>query len=492
MHMGNHFPDAAHFRLDDFIGNARLGNLRRDLAPEGLFHVVDDGFMPLAAQLPGHGKPRWAASDDGDALARKGRQRGQFGVDARLAQLRQVESHHVGRSARAALHAEVGAQVPADGRGKGRVGQGQVHGFVGPAFADESPPFVHWDSRGATCLAGGRILTVFPYGHPATQFSGGDEGNGRAVNVREVPDESSLAQLSVPHIPVEFLHGQALLADFFHGAASRQLLPFFSDAHGVEQFGAADGFQVGFQVAQEPVPVRLGNGHLFGIGLAVALVGTSKENAPSHHAHAGAVSHHIAAVLGHVAADHGDAARHEFGEVVSHGTQHPEFGGIEAGIVLGHGHAASSDVARHVNLPLGHGVGRSVARVAVDDDPGTPVEPPHVVGSGSHDFDGGVGKSHGPHPLAGGTQYLHIHGLLPGFPQSAADAMLPESFDFQIPASLLHRLLDALLDDARLDAVIVLQTGYAHGLFTFHTHSLQKYAVNRVRQKPAGRPSASR
>ncbi len=153
-------------------------------------------------------------------------------------------------------------------------------------------------------------------------------------------------------------------------------------------------------------------------------------------------------VLGLVPADDGDAAGHELPEVVSGGAQHPHLRRAETRVVFGHGHAACADVAADQDPALGHGVGGAVARVAVDDDLGAGVQPAHVVGHRPEDFDHGVGKPHGPHPLPGVPGDPDGDRLLPGAPEPAADAVLAEGLDLQLAVTLCNGLLHLLLENA--------------------------------------------
>ena len=122
--------------------------------------------------------------------------------------------------------------------------------------------------------------------------------------------------------------------------------------------------------------------------------------------------------------------------------------------MLGHGHAARADVPADQDPALGHGVGGTVAGVAVHDDLGAGVQPAHVVGDRPEDLDHGVGEPHGPHPLPGVPGDPDGDRLLPGPPEAAADAVLAVGLDLQPAVALGHGLLHLLLENAGADALL--------------------------------------
>ena len=127
--------------------------------------------------------------------------------------------------------------------------------------------------------------------------------------------------------------------------------------------------------------------------------------------------------------------------------------------MLGHGHAARADVSADKDLALGHGVGGTVAGVAVYDDLGAGVQPADIVGDRPEDLDHGVGKPHGPHPLPGVAGDPDGHRLLPGPPEAAADAVLAVGLDLQPAMALGHGLLHLLFQNAGADALLAPPAG---------------------------------
>ena len=115
--------------------------------------------------------------------------------------------------------------------------------------------------------------------------------------------------------------------------------------------------------------------------------------------------------------------------------------------MLGHGHAPRTEVAGNINFALGHGVGTSVADIAVHDNLSAGIEPSHVIGCRSEDLDGGVGKSHGSDPLSGLTDDFKVNRFIAGPPQSSPNAVLAESLDLQSPVALFHRSLNLLFNN---------------------------------------------
>ena len=175
-------------------------------------------------------------------------------------------------------------------------------------------------------------------------------------------------------------------------------------------------------------------------------------------------------------ADHRDAAGHEFGEGIADASQDPELRGVEAGIVLRHRHPARPDVSRDIDLPLGHGVAHAVGGIAADDDPGSGIEPAHVVGGGTHHVDQGVGKSHRTDPLPRCPQDADVNGLIPRLPETPADAVLALGDDFDVPMAVGDGLLDAFLEDARIHPDAFFRPGDDDGGFVGHDLSfMQRY-----------------
>ena len=183
-------------------------------------------------------------------------------------------------------------------------------------------------------------------------------------------------------------------------------------------------------------------------------------------------------------ADHGNAAGHEFAEIVARRPQHPEFGRGKPGIALGHGHATGADVAGHENLALGHAVAGAVGRIAMDDDLGAGVEPADVVGSRPHDLDHRIVETQGAGPLARGSGDAHMDLFITRLPQPPPDAVVAVGLDQQPGVALGHGRLNLFFQKPRFDALSVDFSGYnkkflvtAHELFSAKTVLSLKYKV---------------
>ncbi len=86
--------------------------------------------------------------------------------------------------------------------------------------------------------------------------------------------------------------------------------------------------------------------------------------------------------------------------------------------------------------------------MTVNDDPGAGVQPAHIVGCRSVDFDHGVRKPQRPQPLTGLACDVHMNRVVSGPPESAADAVLAISLNRQPPIPAGHRSLTPLFQDS--------------------------------------------
>src|SRR3972149_2817899 len=150
----------------------------------------------------------------------------------------------------------------------------------------------------------------------------------------------------------------------------------------------------------------------------------AEENLTADHAHAGTIAQDIFRRFFSVAANYGNAARHELGKRITHAAKHPQFRRLKTGIVFRHGHAAGADIAANVNLSLGHGIAYTVSGMAMHDNFSPPIQPSHIVRSGPQVMNGRIGKTHGTEPLPGCARYFDFDGLISRFPQPSPDAML--------------------------------------------------------------------
>ena len=154
-------------------------------------------------------------------------------------------------------------------------------------------------------------------------------------------------------------------------------------------------------------------------------MGPPEEDSPPDHADAGAVTQNIFEARRIVTADHCGAAGHEFGEGIPRAPQNPELRRFEAGVVLRHRHAAGADVARHIDLALGHGVSGSVGGIAANDDAGAGIEPAHIIRDGTENVDGRAGKAHRADALSGRAEDADQKLILfPRLPESSANTVL--------------------------------------------------------------------
>ncbi len=213
------------------------------------------------------------------------------------------------------------------------------------------------------------------------------------------------------------------------------------------------------------MPLFVIGGRQAGVLFTVALVGATEEDLPPHHSDAGAVAEDVFLLLCPDAANYRDAAGHELGEGIADPSEDPEFGGIEAGVMLRHRHPARPDVTLDIDLPLGHCVSRTVGGVAADGDLGAGVEPAHVVGGGAHDVDHGVGETHRADPLPRRPEYPERDLLRARPPEASADPVLTLGDDLDIAVSVRDGLLDSLFEDARFHPDPFFRPGNHDGWF---------------------------
>jgi len=310
---------------------------------------------------------------------------------------------------------------------------------------------------------------VFPERHEAAQLAGGNHRDGGPGQVLQIADEPPRSQFPVPDFRTEPAHGPGGPGGLFVGLAGGEELPGgpFGGEDGIE-FRPSRGGEERRHVVLQPLPVLVAQRGQLGVLFAVALMGAPEEDPAAHHPHAGAVAHDVFLAGRVVAADHRHPAGHEFGEGIAYAAQNPEFRGGEAGVVLGHGHAPGPDVSGDVDLALGHGIGHAVGGVAPDDDPGAGVEPPHIVGAGAEDVDGGVGKAHGAHPLPRRPEDPDQDLLVPCLPDAAANAVLAVGMDLDAAVTRPDRLLDFRLQRAGVHADAVFHAGDDEGGFIKH------------------------
>ena len=401
VHGRHRFPDACELGIDNLVGNARLRNQSGNLAAQFRVHIVENSLMPLQAQLPGNGNTGRACADDGNSLSGQRRQLRKLSLDAGLPELRYIHGEHPRALPGAALHAEVGAKIAADCSRKGGVSECEVHGFVHAAFAYQPPPLVYGNSGRTAHFAWSGELLVFPDRNPTAQEARGYQRDLAPVEIDQVADKPATSEFRVPNIGVKGRHRTPWPGKFFLRAASLDQLPFLTVGQMREYLYFSDCGEVLGEIFGEPRPVIIGDGYLPGIRVAEALVGTSAIDPSAHHAHAGTIPKNIFRVLRVVAADDGNAAGHELGKVIARRPEDPQFRRGEAGIALGHGHAAGADIARNVDLALRHGVGRAIGGVAVDDDFSPAVEPADIIRGGTQNLDERIGEAHGSDALAG-------------------------------------------------------------------------------------------
>ena len=234
----------------------------------------------------------------------------------------------------------------------------------------------------------------------------------------------------------------------------------------------ADRLEEFLHATGQPLPLFVVGDREAGILLAVFLEGPAEEDLPADHPDAGAVAQDIGLLFLPESADHGNPAGHELGKGIADASQNPELRRLETGVVLGHRHSPRPDIPVDKYLPLGHRVGNAIGGISTDDDPGAGVEPAHVVGSGSRDVDQGVGETHRTDALPGCPQDPDGEGLIPRPPEAAANPVLAEGSDFDVPVAVGDGLLYPFLKNSRIHPDAFFRSGNHDGWFVRHDDSL--------------------
>ncbi len=274
--------------------------------------------------------------------------------------------------------------------------------------------------------------------------------SGMGLRSRSVksPISPPLPEFAVPDEPTEVLHLAEGPGALLAGLSRGEDLPGRAvRCQGLEQLGAVDRVKEILHVRLEPVPLFVRDIDELGVLFAVTFIRPAEKDLATHHSHTGAMAEYVVGVKGPMPAHNGDASRHELRERIAHAAEDPELGRGEAGVVLGHRHAAGADVACHIDLALGHGIAAAVGGMAVHDNVGTGVEPAYIVRGGTHDLDPRVGETHGAHALSGVAGQFHMEGFFPRLPKPAPDAVLAEGFHFDETVPRLDGLLETLLQD---------------------------------------------
>ena len=449
-----HPLDAFELGVDHLARDAAVGDDARELSAEAAGQLVHRGLVALEAQLPGDREPRRTAADDRDALA------------AERGQLREAAPGcWPGRSGScppAPCRRSAGCRTACTGSGRGSRRPPPGRGCRPAPGRPPRPAGLR--ARAASgaargCRSGSRPRT-------GRRRSGSARPGRTAAAPPVVMTGMALRSMRLRSPINPPWPSSASQTSRWKAATARTDRPAFSFGRRATsscQDARSESVRCisrrpiflrnDLQAGLQPVPVGVPDRRQAGVGLAEARVRTAEEHLAADHADQRPVAEHVFGVLGLQAADHGDAAGHELAEVVPDRAQHPELGRLEAGVVLGHGHAAGADVAGDADAPLGHAVGRAVAGVAVHDDLRPGVEPAHVVGDRAEDLDDGVREPHRAQPLAGVPRDPDLDRVGARAPQAAADPVLAEGLDLDAAVPVRDRLLNLLLQDAGAHAL---------------------------------------
>ena len=429
--------------------------------------------MALHPELPGDRQSRRPAADDGDFPAGGRPRRRDDRLEAGPAEERHIDRWKVGLLTGAALHAEIGTQVAADRGRKGGILKRQIHGFLHLSVADQFPPLLDGDPRRAMGLTRGEVFFVLPQRDKAAHYARRDHRYGALLLNGQIAEHPAHPQFPVPDLLVKTADVPVRRTGLFMGFSGNQELPGAAVRRQIgKENRPAYRLQIFRHARRQPTPlVVVGNGqpHVFP---AETLVGAAEKNLPPYHPDAGAVTEDVFHLLRPMAADHRYAAGHELGEGVADAPQNPELRRFETGVVLRHRHPARPDIPRDIDLPLGHRIAHAVGGIAADGDSGARIEPADIVGGGSDHIDQRVRETHCADPLSRRPQDPDGDGLIPGPPETSAEAVLALGDDLDIPVSVGDGLLDALLKNARIHPGALFGPGDDDGLFLRHEISL--------------------
>ena len=429
--------------------------------------------MALHPELPGDRQSRRPAADDGNFPTGGRRRRRDDRLEAGPAEKRHIDRWKIGLLTGATLHAEIGAEVAADGGREGGVRKRQIHGLLHLSITDQLPPPLNGDSRRAMGLARGEVFFIFPKRDKATQPARCNHRYATALLNRQIANHAACSQFPVPDLLVKTVDVPARRTGLFMGLSGCKNLPRAAVRHQLgKQNRPADRIQIFNHVRRQPTPlIIIGNGQPRVLP-AESLVGSAEENLAPDHPDAGVVTEDVIQLLRSMSADHRDTAGHELGEGIADTPQNPELRGFETGVVLRHRHPARPDIPCDIDLPLGHRVAHAVGGIAADGDSGARIEPSHIVGGGSYDIDHGVREAHRADPLSRCPQNPDGDGLIPSPPEASAEAVLALGNDIDIPVSIGEGLLDTLLKNTRIYPDALFGPGNDDGLSLRHEISL--------------------
>ena len=305
-------------------------------------------------------------------------------------------------------------------------------------------------------LTGRQILVIGPDRHKAPQFAGFDHINGAAVDIGKVTHDPAPSQFCVPDIAMKGAHGFTNLGLFLTGFACDQHLPGLAlGGQFIIAFRLFDSIQKALEVILQPLPLLIGQVGQAGIGRTVTLAAASEIDPAAHHAHTGPVAQDLVAIFGIQPADNRDAAGHELGKGITGAAQHPQLGIGKTRVGFGHGHAAGADVAAHKDTALGHGIGRTVGGMAMDDDISPGIQPAGVITGRTVHLDHSAREPHCADPLAGGALYPDMHRFVAGAPEPSADAMLAFGLHLDLAVSGADGRLHALFQHPGINSVLI-------------------------------------
>ena len=101
-----------------------------------------------------------------------------------------------------------------------------------------------------------------------------------------------------------------------------------------------------------------------------------------------------------------------------------------------------------MNFTLGHAVGGTVTRIAVDDDTGAGIQPAHVVRRRTVDHNGCVGKPEGTDALSRVTVDDDFNCVSICAPQPATETVLSECLDLHISEPAINGRLQLFFHNA--------------------------------------------
>ena len=485
--------DALELRLQKLMGKPSPGNDLLQLATDMLCIVVDRDLMPLAGKLPCRGKAADTAADDADLLARLFLGRVHLQEGTAIAKGTDLDGL-VNGAAGTPVHTGIRADRAADRAREGRVLQLQLEGLFLLAIANEGIAPLGRYARGATELAGRRILRIVPAGDAQAIQPRGNGIVDDEIILRHIGENAALH----PCLLAEFLYVRNIFSLSLRRLGSRSL---FLEGQGAQFLPLAPIGKLCTKLRppdllKELLHASVQEGNILLVQIEAADIrgmgrdGAAHIDKASHHAHTGTLAEHRAEFLAVHAADHSAPAAHELEGEGAHILEHPKLRFLIERVMLHQGAGTGSRPSADEDLAPGGAMPRRVAGIAANRDDAAGIEPAHICRGRLIHQDLRVRQAHGAHALPC-IRHMEEQLLPLRVPKGAADIMLARCSNLKIRLALPHCFLDGKQEVLRGHAFMPFHRIYLKHLVSPSAVSVNQSACFPVHQHTYCKPSLS-